>query len=174
MSHIVELGDPILRQPTQPVADVQSAETKLAIDRMVTTLREEKGIGIAAPQVGIDQQIFIVAPSQKIERPYTNLETGLVVINPTISILSDDITHEWEGCLSIPGIRGYVPRQCNILIEYTDAMGNFRSETYTEFTARIFLHEYDHLVGVVFLDRIEKNTDIITDGYYAKIMEGNE
>ena len=102
MSYIVELGEPILREKTQPVLDPVAIETKMIIEQMVKTLKQEKG-GIAAPQIGIAQQIFIVAPNQKVQSPYTNLETGLVVINPTISTLSDQVSHEWEGCLSIRG-----------------------------------------------------------------------
>ena len=96
MLNIVELGDPILRDKFELVADPLSNEIKIIIEQMVTTLKQQKGIGIAAPQVGI-KQIFIVAPNQKVEFPYTNIETGLVAINPTIHPLSDQTTHEWEG-----------------------------------------------------------------------------
>jgi peptide deformylase len=175
MSYIVELGDPVLRKPARPVVDVTSNETKLIIEKMVVTLKKERGIGIAAPQIGVDQQVFIVAPNQKLVAPYDDISTGLVVINPTVSFLTDEITHEWEGCLSIPGVRGYIPRQCNIMIEYTNVLGEFKSETYNDFTARIFLHEYDHLLGVVFLDRIEDlKRHLITDGFYNQMMEDSE
>ena len=108
MSHVVQLGDPLLRQSTQLINDPLSPKTKAMIDQMVMTLKE-KGIGIAGPQVGFDQQIFIVAPNQVIKAPYTKLETGLVVMNPKISFLTDDITYEWEGCLSILGFAGMCP-----------------------------------------------------------------
>ena len=174
MLDIVELGDPILRDKSELVVDPLSNEIKIIIEQMVTTLKQQKGIGIAAPQVGIKKQIFIVAPNQKVAFPYTNIETGLVVINPTIHPLSDQTTHEWEGCLSITGIRGYVPRQCNIMVEYTNALGEFKSETYSDFTGRIFLHEFDHLMGVVFLDRVEDTKKhIITDGFYSQMMESD-
>ncbi len=175
MSFITHLGDPVLRKQTQPVEDVFSAETTEIIDRMVATLRQEKGIGIAAPQVGIQKQIFIVAPNQKIEPPYDNLETGLVVINPSIIFNNKQADYEWEGCLSIPGIRGYVPRCCDITITYTNRHGEIKSEQYSEFTARIFLHEYDHLQGVLFIDRVEDiKRDLITDDYYKHLMEEEE
>lgn len=175
MSQVVQLGDPLLRQSTQLIDDPLSPKTKAMIDQMVMTLKKEKGIGIAGPQVGFDQQIFIVAPNQVIKAPYTNLETGLVVMNPKISFLTDDITYEWEGCLSIPGIRGYVPRKCNIMIEYMDAAGQDRSEVYSEFIARIFLHEYDHLIGTLFIDLVDDlKTQLITDAYYMQLMEDEE
>lgn len=175
MTFMIEMGDPVLRQKAAPIADVFSAETKATIDTMIKALIEQKGIGIAAPQVGVAKQIFIVAPNQKIQLPYDNIDTGLVVINPSISFNTKKITHEWEGCLSVPGIRGYVPRQCDITINYTNYHGEIRSESYDGFTARIFLHEYDHLSGTLFLDRIENLKDhLITDAYYKQLLEEEE
>lgn len=174
MSHIVEMGDPILRTNCRPISDPTSDAARRLVQVMVQTLKEQKGIGIAAPQIGVDSQVFIVAPDQVIQPPYTTLNTGLVVFNPTITILSDDVTYEWEGCLSIPGIRGYVPRQCHIMIDYTNIKGESVSEEYDGFTARIFLHEFDHLSGTLFIDRIEDpKQDLITDRYYASLMEDN-
>lgn len=109
MNHVVELGDPCLRAPATPVLDPCSPDTLRIIQQMVVALKGHRGIGIAAPQIGISKQLFIVAPHQSIAHPYTSLTTGLVVINPSISILTDDVTYEWEGCLSIPGLRGYIP-----------------------------------------------------------------
>ena len=81
MSFMVELGDPVLRQIAEPVEDVFSAETQTIIDHMKQALEEQKGIGIAAPQIGVSKQIFIVAPNQELRAPYDSLDTGLVVIN---------------------------------------------------------------------------------------------
>jgi peptide deformylase len=172
MGLIIELGDPCLRKPAQPVTDVHSPQLRVVIETMAKALKKEKGVGIAAPQVGVSQQLFIVANNQVVQPPYTSLNTGLVVINPTLSILTDDTTYEWEGCLSIPGIRGYIPRQCHIMVEYMTIHGDRVSNTYDGFTARIFLHEYDHLIGRVFLDHVEDmQHHIITDAYYTKMME---
>lgn len=175
MSYMVELGDPVLRQVADPVADIFSPETSAIIDRMMQTLAEQRGIGIAAPQIGVPKQLFIVAPNQELRPPYDTINTGLVVINPKITQHNVALTHEWEGCLSIPGIRGLVPRHCDITIEYTNMHGEVRSERYKDFTARIFLHEYDHLVGTVFIDRIENLKEhLITDASYMKMMEDDE
>ena len=172
MVGIVELGDPVLRKTAQPIKDPTAPSVRMIVDQMIRVLKKERGIGIAAPQIGVSEQLFIVAPNQKLASPYTDIKTGVVVINPTISFMTDKQTYEWEGCLSIPGIRGYVPRQCDIMIEYTNLLGEKVSESYTGFTARIFLHEYDHLMGNVFLDHIEDiKSHIITDGYYIKQME---
>ena len=172
---MVELGDPVLRQVAKPVEDVFSSETKAIIDRMIQTLEDQRGIGIAAPQIGISKQIFIVAPNQELQPPYDSLDKGLIVINPKITQNKVKMTHEWEGCLSIPGIRGLVPRHCDIAIEYINMHGELRSERYVDFTARIFLHEFDHLIGTVFIDRIENLKEhLITDAYYMQMTEDKE
>ena len=175
MARICQLGHPVLRTIAAPVIEpIDNSVWRLVRD-MHRVLLDEKGIGIAAPQIGVSKQVFIVAPNQVVNPPYTSLDTGLVVINPTISALTDTVTHEWEGCLSIPGIRGYIPRRCHILVEYTTLNGERVSETYTDFTARIFLHEYDHLMGLVFLDRVESiKTDVITDQFYDELMADSE
>ena len=172
---MVELGDPVLRQTATPVEDVFSSETQAIIDKMKQELHAQRGIGIAAPQIGESKQIFIVAPHQELKPPYDHIESGLIVINPSITFNTDKVTHEWEGCLSIPGIRGWVPRQCDITINYTNCHGEIRSERYQEFTARIFLHEYDHLIGTMFVDQIEDIKEhLITDAYYMKMTEEHE
>ena len=88
MSYMIEMGDPILRQKASFVDDVFSNETKQTIDKMMSSLVEQKGIGIAAPQVGEAKQIFIVDPNQELSPPYDHIETGLIVFNPSISFLS--------------------------------------------------------------------------------------
>ena len=124
------------------------------------------------PQIGESKQIFIVAPNQDLVAPYDHIDTGLIVINPSIEFNTVQETTEWEGCLSIPGMRGLVPRQCDITITYTNCHGEIRSRVYQDFTARIFLHEYDHLVGTLFLDRIESiNDHLITESVYLEMKE---
>lgn len=175
MNLITHLGDPVLRQETTEITDIFSKETEMIIDKLVSTLINERGIGIAGPQVGILKQIFIVAPNQKVTAPYDNLDTGLVVINPSITFNTQKEHYEWEGCLSIPGIRGYVPRKCDITINYTNRHGEIKSEQYDDFIARIFLHEYDHLRGILFIDRVEDiKKDLITDDYYKHLMEEDD
>jgi peptide deformylase len=90
------------------------------------------------------------------------------VINPEIIRLSDELEKGWEGCLSIPGIRGLVPRSTRIVVRYITHEGNVREEEFTGFIARVFQHEYDHLNGTVFLDRVESTWDIITEKEYAR------
>ena len=172
---VVQLGDPILREQCSPVENVFDDSVQTFIDNMIDTLIDQKGIGLAAPQVGVSQQIFVVSPNQAFSPPNDSIENGLVVINPTIETLSTTITHEWEGCLSIPGIRGYTPRICDIQINYMNRLGEIRTEQYHEFIARIFLHEFDHLQGTVFLDLIKNTkTDLMTDAVYEYLLNNQE
>lgn len=90
------------------------------------------------------------------------------MINPRLLAHSTEVVKGWEGCLSIPGIRGLVPRYQAIEVEYTDRDGNLQKQELTDFVARIFQHEHDHLDGVVFLDRLESTQDIITEQEYQK------
>ena len=169
---MIELGNPVLTQVAHPVSDVFSPDTQALINGMVATLKRMNGIGLAAPQVGVSQRLFIVAPEQILQPPYDRLDTGLVVINPEIKVIGHKVTREWEGCLSIPGIRGHVPRNCNITIVYTNVHGERVSADYTGFTARIFLHEFDHLNGIVFLDHLDNlSQELITDRVYEQRMD---
>ncbi len=93
------------------------------------------------------------------------------MIDPSIVARSQEMVKDWEGCLSVPGIRGLVPRHQEITVEYGDRRGNRRTVTLTDFVARIFQHEYDHLEGKVFLDRVESSLEIITDAEYLKLIE---
>jgi peptide deformylase len=94
------------------------------------------------------------------------------MINPKILKKSKEIKKDWEGCLSIPGIRALVPRPTNIEVEYTDRKGKTQKKKYKDFVARIFQHELDHLDGIVFLDRA-KSTDMITEKEYLILMKKN-
>jgi peptide deformylase len=95
------------------------------------------------------------------------------MINPKIIAHSTEIVKGWEGCLSIPGIRGFVPRSQAIEVEYTDRNGKLQKQEFTDFVARIFQHEYDHLDGIVFLDKLESTLDIMTEKVYQKTVITN-
>jgi peptide deformylase len=88
------------------------------------------------------------------------------MINPKIVARSTEVVKGWEGCLSVPGIRGLVPRYQAIEVEYTDRYGKLQKQEFTDFVARIFQHEYDHLDGIVFVDRLENTLDMITEQEY--------
>ncbi len=93
------------------------------------------------------------------------------MINPKVRSHSQEVIKDWEGCLSILGLRGLVPRYKSIEVEYTSCDGQLKQLTFSDFIARVFQHEYDHLEGKVFLDRVESSLEIITDAEYLKLVE---
>jgi peptide deformylase len=163
---ISQLGDPVLRQLAQPIDCVQDAQVQMLITNMMTTLVESNGVGLAAPQVGRSLQLLIVASRPNPRYPHAPEMEPTAMINPRLVAHSGEIACDWEGCLSIPGIRGLVPRYREIEVEYTSQDGTLYQQRLTGFVARIFQHEFDHLNGLVFLDRLESVQDIITDQEY--------
>jgi peptide deformylase len=167
---IQQLGNLVLRQVAQPVEDVLDPDVQLLIDRLLTTLKDKKGVGIAAPQVGKSIRLLIVASHPNDRYPHAPLMEPTAIVNPAILNYSDRIEKDWEGCLSVPGIRGLVPRHQAIDVEYCDREGKLQRATYTDFVARIFQHEYDHLDGKVFLDRVESSLELISESEYLKLI----
>ncbi|MGR8941791.1 MAG: peptide deformylase [Gammaproteobacteria bacterium] len=166
---IAQLGAKVLRQIAQPITDVHSTETRTLIAAMRATLACTQGVGLAAPQIGASRRIVIVASHPNPRYPHAPSMEPTVMINPRFEPLSDAKVIDWEGCLSIPGIRALVPRFKSIRIEYTDEQGGLIAASYEDFIARIFQHECDHLDGLVFLDRVENNQDIFTESEYFKL-----
>jgi peptide deformylase len=163
---ISQLGNPILRQIAQPIYHVQDDRVQTLIDEMLTTLRASNGVGIAAPQVGQSYRLLIVASRPNSRYPNAPEMEPTPMINPHVLMHSRDTAKDWEGCLSVPGIRGLVPRHSWIDVEYTTRDGKLQQQRFTGFVARIFQHEFDHLNGLVFFDRLETVQDIITDQEY--------
>lgn len=165
-----QLGDSILRLQAQRVIDVNATHTKEIIDTMKTMLSTSKGVGVAAPQLFESVRIVIVVSRPSERYPLAPKMEPVVMINPSFKVLSQSKKKDWEGCLSIPGIRALVPRYENIQIDYFDELGNKQKLLAENFVARIFQHEYDHLNGLVYLDRVEDNKDIITESEFQKLM----
>jgi len=170
-SQISQLGDPVLRQIAQPVVDVRDRQIQSLIDDLLKKLKASKGVGIAAPQVGRSIRLLIVASHPNDRYPNAPKMEPTAMIDPRILSQSEAIAKDWEGCLSVPGIRGLVPRSQSIEIEYIDRYANLQHTTLSDFVARIFLHEYDHLEGKVFLDRVESSLELITDSEYLKLIQ---
>ena len=165
---IVQLGDPILRSSAQLIENVQDQLIQKLIDDLMSTVKQANGVGIAAPQVAQSYRLFIVASRPNDRYPHAPVMKPTAMINPRLLAHSTEIVKGWEGCLSIPGIRGLVPRYQAIEVEYTDRNGKLQKQELADFVARIFQHEYDHLDGVVFLDRLVSTQDIITEQEYQK------
>ena len=163
---VIQLGNPDLRRQAQSVEQSQDNRIQHLIDQLIATAQAASGVGIAAPQVAQPDRLFIVASRPNQRYPYAPTMEPTAVINPQIMAHSDEQVKGWEGCLSIPGIRGLVPRYREIEVEYTDRWGDRKQRLLTDFVARIFQHEYDHLEGVVFLDRVESTQDLMTEQEY--------
>ncbi|MGJ0484829.1 MAG: peptide deformylase [Methylomicrobium sp.] len=167
---IAQLGAEALRLPAEPVAEVNSTETRALITTLKATLASTQGVGLAAPQISMPQRIIIVASRPTPRYPNAPLMEPTVMINPAFIPLSEVREKDWEGCLSIPGIRALVPRFKEIRIDYTDEQGNAIRTCLQDFIARVFQHEFDHLNGLVFLDRVESNRDIFSESEYLKLF----
>ena len=173
LAPIIKLGNPILRQKAVAVEDVQDEKIQNLIDELITSVVQANGVGIAAPQIATSYRLFIVASRPNTRYPHAPEMQPTAMINPQIVAHSSEMIKDWEGCLSVPGIRGLVPRYQTIEVEYTDRNGSSQKQELTDFIARIFQHEYDHLEGLVFLDRVENNQDLISEEEYQKSVVGN-
>ncbi len=170
---VAQLGDPVLRSPAAPIENIQDPFVQLLIDNLLKTVNKANGVGIAAPQVSESLQLFIVASRPNLR--YLNAPTmePTPMINPQILAYSDDADKDWEGCLSVPGMRGLVRRSREIEVLYTDRHGEQHQKIFTGFVARILQHEYDHIQGKVFLDRVESMLDLMSEAeYHTRIVCG--
>lgn len=165
---ITQLGNPILHQKAQLVDNVRDERIQKLIDALIVTVASANGVGIAAPQVAESYRLFIVASRPNPRYPNAPEMEPTAMINPQIIAHSTEIVKGWEGCLSIPGIRGLVPRYQAVEVEYTTPNGKLHRQELTDFVARIFQHEHDHLDGVVFLDRVESTLDLMTEQEYQQ------
>lgn len=166
---IAQLGNPVLRNKTSIVTDIDQSIIEL-IEDMKFTVNNVNGVGIAAPQVFESKRIFIIATKPNERYPNAPYLEPVAMINPEIKELSDEREIDWEGCLSIPGIRGLVPRSKNVVVGYTNRSGEKVTQKYNDFLARVIQHEFDHLEGILFLDRLESNKDLVTEFEYQKII----
>jgi peptide deformylase len=158
---VVEIGDPVLRERARELSpgELGSPEIQRLIDDLIETRRATHGAGIAANQVGEPLRVAIVEVEEGNPRyPYKPPEPLTVIVNPTIEPLSDETIEINEGCLSVPGLRGSLPRLLAIRVHFLDREGNEREEVKRGLTAGTFQHEVDHLDGILFVDRADPRT----------------
>jgi len=145
---IVKIGDPVLRERAQEVKEVNDTIKKL-LKNMADTMYDAKGVGLAAPQIGVSKRVIVV-----------DVGEGLVeLVNPEIIELSDETEIDIEGCLSIPGVQGEVERAKRIRVKGLDGDGNNVIINAEDFFARALQHEIDHLDGVLFVDKVKRFVD---------------
>ena len=149
---ISRLGHPILLKKAKPVTNILGKEVKKIIFDMTETMLDAKGIGLAAPQVHINKQILLF---RSFEEDDEEKEVNItVLINPKIIKISEKTDDAWEGCLSIPGMLGLVKRFSEIAYEGYDIKGNLIQKKVNGLHARVVQHEFDHLLGVLYISRL--------------------
>ena len=165
---IAQLGNDVLRKIAAPVDDFNCAEFRLFLNTLENAMLEANGVGIAAPQLGVAQRIIIIASRPTPRYPLAPLIDPIIMINPDFEIIDAAQQKDWEGCLSVPGIRALVPRYQAVKVSYQTQHGEFRQISLADFPARVFQHEFDHLQGLVYLDRVTDNRDIISESEFFK------
>ena len=150
---ILRYGEQLLHQPAAAVSEI-TPQIQQLIDDMIETMKEYDGVGLAADQVHESKQVAVLEIAENRRYPDKPRVPLTVLINPKISHLTQEMEEDWEGCLSIPDLRGRVPRYKSIHVQAWDRDGNELEFTATDFHARVIQHEYDHLHGKVYLDRM--------------------
>ena len=169
---IAQLGDPVLRRKAREIENITSPAHRELVDDLYETVRAADGAGIAAPQVSQSERLIIICSRPTPRYPYAPEMEPTVMFNPRIDWLSEKTEVDWEGCLSIPGIRARVPRSTSIQVSYQAVDGVNAQCELEGFVARVFQHEVDHLDGMVYLDRIESSADIFTEQEFLKQISG--
>jgi peptide deformylase len=159
---VARMGHPVLRQQAEPIPPEQitSPEVQDFIDDMIETMYDYDGAGLAAPQVHVSKQIVVMEVSQNPRYPNAPAIPLTVYINPEITPLTEEMDEDWEGCLSVPGLRGRVPRYTKIRLRAYDRDGQRVDFVAAGFHARVIQHECDHLWGKLYIDRVRDTTSL--------------
>ena len=155
---ILRMGDPCLLQPAQPVTDFANGELGVLIEDMQDTMQAAGGVGLAAPQIGVGLQVVIFGFERSVRYPDAETVPKTILINPLITPLDEATEDGWEGCLSVPGLRGLVPRFRAIRYQGYDENGQSIDRTVSGFHARVVQHECDHLQGMLYPMRMRDFT----------------
>jgi len=161
---ILKLGNPILRQTSKELTkeEILSSEIQELIPKMWDVMKNAGGIGLAAPQIGISIQLAVIKLESESER-YDNLEDSeeFVIFNPKLEVIDEQKQGFWEGCLSVPGLRGYVERPRKLKIKYLNENADEKEVIVEDFLATVFQHELDHLFGFLYVDRLNSTKDLV-------------
>ena len=156
---VLRMGDPLLLEKAQPVMQFNTPELHALINDMQDTMQAMDGAGIAAPQIGVSLQVVIFGVGKNPRYPDAEQVPYTVLINPTLSFVGDEMEDGWEGCLSVPGMRGVVPRYMRLHYTGFDQFGAPIDRLVSGFHARVVQHECDHLMGVLYPMRINNLKD---------------
>lgn len=167
---IVQIGHPALRGRAREVAGAELGTPALRriCDDLVDTMRTANGAGLAAPQIGIPLRIFAVEVGDNPRYPYKPRLRLRVLVNPVVQPASPEIYQCYEGCLSIPDLRGLVPRHAEVEVAYLDPEGNAHAECFGGLSAGTMQHEADHLDGILFPDRVDDPATLCTGEMFCR------
>ena len=151
---VLKMGDPRLLERARAVERFDVPELHALLADMHDTMQALNGAGLAAPQIGVGLQVVVFGVDRNPRYPDAEAVPHTVLINPVLTPLGDAIEEDWEGCLSVPGLRGVVPRYARLRYQGCDEFGNAIDRSVEGFHARVAQHEYDHLIGVLYPMRI--------------------
>jgi peptide deformylase len=166
---VLRMGDPILFKKADPVTQFDTPELHALLQDMDDTMREKNGAGIAAPQIGVSLQVVIFGVGANPRYPDAEEVPYTVLINPVLEPVGEEMENGWEGCLSVPGMRGVVPRYKELRYRGFDQYGAPIDRTVSGFHARVVQHETDHLIGVLYPMRI---SDLRNFGFNEELFPG--
>lgn len=173
MRTLLEKENPILREKAEPISATEFGASwlKELVNEMIAIMDEKGAVGVAAPQIGISKRVIVFGTSYTKSRKVDVPIPDTVLVNPSIKILSEEIETGYEGCLNCGELRGEVPRMMEVEYSGFDLEGNLISKRVRGLEARIVQHEVDHLDGVLFIDRVEDQSNIITATELQKRLE---
>lgn len=168
---VLKMGDPRLLQKALPLQEFDTPELHALLADMRDTMAHLSGAGLAAPQIGIGLQVVIFGVEENPRYPQVEAVPDTVLINPVLTPLSDELEEDWEGCLSVPGLRGMVPRHARLRYEGYDEKGRRIDRSVSGFHARVVQHECDHLQGILYPMRIR---DFSKFGFIQAMFPGED
>jgi peptide deformylase len=168
---VLRMGDPRLIEPSRPVERFPAAELDALVADMQDTMKSLDGAGLAAPQVGVLLQVVVFGVDFNPRYPDAEPVPHTVLVNPVLIPVSSEIEDGWEGCLSVPGMRGLVPRYRQLRYQGHDQYGNRIDRTVSGFHARVVQHECDHLAGILYPMRIR---DLRNFGFTEELFPGED
>jgi peptide deformylase len=168
---VLKMGDPRLLAVAAPIAEFGTPELESLLTDMRDTMQSLNGAGLAAPQIGVGLRVVIFGFEHNPRYPDADMVPFTVLINPTLTPLGDTLDEGWEGCLSVPGMRGLVPRYRNLRYTGVDAFGAPIDRTVSDFHARVVQHEVDHLDGILYPRRIR---DLTQFGFNDALFPGQD
>jgi peptide deformylase len=168
---VLRMGDPRLWQKAVPVTDFRSQDLGILLEDMRDTMAHLNGAGLAAPQIGVGLRVVIFGVGSNPRYPAVEEVPDTVLINPLLEPLSEDLEEGWEGCLSVPGMRGWVPRWRRLRYKGFDQEGKFFEREVEGFHSRVVQHECDHLDGILYPMRIR---DLTRFGFNDALFPGQE